>query len=80
MEESRKKMRDHFISLKPSLLQNPWSLYRLNGNENSYAKRNNRDIKHDVYGKRQDEISFCQNTEKLDLIKLLSCLLTRYVE
>ena len=22
---------------------------------------------------------FCQNTEKLDLIKLLSCLLTRYI-
>ena len=39
-----------------------------------------REITHDVYGKRQDKISFCQNTEKLDLFKLHSCLLPRCIE
>ena len=43
-------------------------------------QQNNREIKHDVYGKRQDEIFYCQNTEKLDSFKLLSCLLPRYIE
>ena len=40
----------------------------------------NREVKHDIYGKQQDEIFFCQNTEKLVFIKLLSCLLPRYIK
>ena len=31
-------------------------------------------------GERQDEIFFVPNTEKLDLFKLLSCMLPRYIE
>ena len=39
-----------------------------------------REVKHDVYSKRQAKFPFRQNTEKLNLIKLLSWLLTRYIE
>ena len=31
-------------------------------------------------GKRQDEISLCQNTEKRGLVELLLCLLPKYIE
>ena len=43
-------------------------------------KIDNREVKHDVYGKRQHEIAFLPKKGTDDLIELLSCLLTSYIE
>ena len=41
-------------------------------------KRINREVTFTANGKMK--FPFCQNTEKLDLFQLFSCLLTRYIE